>query len=572
MDTIELRDFFQPLRRWWWLLFLSTAIAAGSTYWYINQQPVRYESRTSAIVGGAINDPNPNSAQFWLSQQLAETYADLLNRDVVRQPTMAALGLEWLPPYTARVIPNTQLLEVRVTDTDPERARAVAEQLFQQLIRLSPTGNQDQQRTEFVSNELNDLQTDIQATKEEIQAKQDELATLFSARQIQDAQTQIAALQDKLASLQANFTNLLSTTQQGATNAITVIEKPHAGDPIDNKFWLNILLAAAAGLVLAAGGAYLLEYLDDSVKNSDDVEKHLRISTLGAIPVMSGKEKKDELVMLSSPHSQGAESYRILRTNLQFVAVARELDALLITSSAPGEGKTVIAANLALALAQAGRKVVLIDADMHRPQQHKQFKLINNIGLTTALLSDPIQINPFLQQTVAPTLRVMTTGPLPPNPAELLGSQRMHDLLERLKTETDIIIIDSPPTTAVADTAVLSTLVDGVLLALYTGCTRIEMAKRALAALDQVGAHVVGAVLNRMPTRGSGSYYYYYQYNYYRQYYRRDDEMADSLASMTPPSPYAGRAGDGRSRQRRNGSGDERVDIFTQHATHKPEK
>lgn len=547
METIEIKYLFRPLRRWWWLLLLSTAIAAGSTYWYTSQQPLRYESRTSVIVGGAINDPNPNNTQFSLSQQLASAYADLLNRDVIRQPTMAALGLDWLPSYTAAAIPNTQLLDIQVTDTDPERARAVAEQLTQQLILISPTGGQDQERAEFVNNELNDLQASIEATREEIQAKQAELATLFSARQIQDAQTQIAALQSKLSTLQVNYANLLNTSQEGAINTITVIEPPRPGRPIDNNPRLNILLAAASGLMLAAGGAYLLEYLDDSVKNSDEVERHLGIATLGAIPAASGKEKNDELIMLTSAHSQDAESYRILRTNLQFAAVAHDLNILLVTSSAPNEGKTLITANLALALAQTGRNVVLIDADMHRPRQHKLFKLVNNVGLTTTLLSDSVQTGPSLQRTPSPTLRVMTTGPLPPNPAELLGSQRMYDLLDRLKTETDIILIDSPPASAVADTAVLATLADGVLLVLYTGKTRMEIAKRALAALDQVGARVVGAVLNHMPIRGSGSYYYYSQYNYSRQYYRRDDDIADSAASTMPPSPHSGRSKDGRS-------------------------
>ncbi|MCB9139527.1 MAG: CpsD/CapB family tyrosine-protein kinase [Caldilineaceae bacterium] len=241
--------------------------------------------------------------------------------------------------------------------------------------------------------------------------------------------------------------------------------------------------------------------------------------------------------MLERTHSPAAEAYRVLRTNLQYAAVVHKLDTLMITSPSPSEGKSTTAANLAVALGQSGRRVVLIDADMHRPRQHRLFQLVNNVGLTSALLGDLEQLDSFLQPTKVPTLRVLTTGPLPPNPAELLGSQRMHELLNRIKEQADIVIVDSPPATAVADTAVLSTQVDGVLMVLHAGRTSGEMAKRAKAALDQVGGRLIGAVLNRMPTRGS-SYYYYYHYNYYRRYYRRDDEISSSSAQATPPKPF----------------------------------
>lgn len=535
MQTIELRDYILPLQRWWWLVLASTLLAALSSLALSMTQPDRYQSRATVMVGAGIQDPNPDSMQFFMSQQLATTYADLAQRPTVQEATMNALGLTWLPAYAVSTVPNTQLMEVVVTDTDPARAKAVVDELVNQLILRSPAGREEQARQDFVSQELTEMEQAIRATKDEVSQRQNELGNLFSARQIADAQSQIFALQDKLNSLQANYATLLATTQRGAVNTINVVEPGNLpGGPLSSNIMWNVLLAAAVGFMLGAGGAYLIEYLDDSIKNSNSVERDLGSTTLGAIPEFSADDKANELVMLGRSQSPGAEAYRILRTNLQFAAVAHELNRLLVTSASPGEGKSTTAGNLAVAIAQAGRRVVLIDADLHRPRQHRVFKLVNNVGVTSALLSDPTNVEMFLQRTPIASLRVLTTGPLPPNPAELLGSQRMRDLLNTLQQHADVIVIDSPPTTAVADTAVLSTLVDGVLLVVETGKTGREPARRALAALNQVQAHVVGVVLNRMPTRGSG--YYYYHYNYHRKYYRRDD-VVDASAQPIPQQP-----------------------------------
>jgi non-specific protein-tyrosine kinase len=540
MQTIDLNEYLMPLRRWWWLVLASTLLAGLSSAFLTLAQPDRYQSRATVMVGAAIQDPNPDSMQFYMSQQLATTYADLAQRPTVQEATMNALDLSWLPGYNVVTVPNTQLLEIIVTDTDPTRAKAVADELVNQLILRSPAGREEQARQDFVAQELAEMERGIRTTKDEISQRQNELANMFSARQIADAQSQIAALENKLTSLQLNYTSLLATTQRGAVNTINVVEPANMPfGPLNSGLLWNVLLAAAVGFMLGAGGAYFIEYLDDSVKNSTMVERDLGCATLGAIPEMTSEERASELVMLGRSHSPTSEAYRVLRTNLQFAAVARQISRLLVTSPSPGEGKSTTAANLAIAIAQSGRRVVLIDADLHRPRQHRVFKLVNNVGVTTALLADSADLEHFLQRTSQiPNLAVLTSGPLPPNPAELLGSQRMHSLLTNLETIVDVVIIDSPPTTAVADTAVLATAVDGVLLVVETGKTGREPARRAIAALRQVQAHVVGIVLNRMPTRGSG--YYYYHYNYDRKYYRRDDVLATAGHAVTPaPVPAA---------------------------------
>ncbi len=576
----SLMEYINPLRRWWWLLLASTLVATTSMGVATFFEPTQYSSRATVMIGASIRDPNPNSGELYLAQQLVTTYVDLIQRASVREPAMATLGMNWLPEYTARQVPGTQLMEINVIDTDPVRAQAVGQALIDQLIALSPEGAQEQKRADFIEQELDALQASITETKTEIERRQGELANMFSARQIADAQNQINALQSKLGSLQSNFTALLATTQKGAVNTLTIIEPPAAGAPVTNNLLYKLLTAAAIGFVLAASGAYLIEFLDKSFKNSDEIQQRLGLATLSAVPEVEPdkakrkrkhwRKSKDKgveggasvthgatrrllsspvstginpsLVMLQDNQSPAAEAFRVLRTNIQFAAVAHPVKSLVVSSALPAEGKSLISANLAIAAAQAGNRVVIMDCDLHRPRQHHIFELGNGLGVTTALLGiEGVALEQFLQPGPLPNLRVMTSGPLPPNAAEMLGSERMHSLLEQIGQQADLIIIDSPPASVLADTAVLSRQVDSVLLVLRAGHTNRDMVKRTVAALQQVQAHIVGVVLNRMPTRGHGyyyyHYYYYYNYDYSRKYYRRDDQLAGGAIPVTPAHP-----------------------------------
>ncbi len=529
---MELKDYIRPLRKWWWLIMAATLIATASSFLATLRQPAIYRTTATVMIGSAIENPNPNGNEFWLTQQLANTYADIVKRDTVRTGAMAQLGLAWLPEYTARVVPNTQLVELTVTDTSPQRAKAVADALAHQLVLLSPTapGREDQQRQAFISAQLNDLEAKIQETQDEIGRKQSELANMFSARQIADTQTQIAGLQNKLATLQANYAALLANTQKGALNSISVIEPAAVpARPVGPNKGATILLAAAIGFLLAAGAGYLLDYLDDTLKNPDDVEKVAGLTTLGAVPRIESIGPGNELAALMAGQSAGREAYRVLRTNLQFAAVDRPLRVLMVTSPSPTEGKSLTVANLAVALAQADKRIILVDTDLHKPRLHRVFGLRNNVGITTALLEEHPVADGLLQPTAVPGLSVLTSGPLPPNPAELLGSARMRELLAHLSAQADVVLLDSPPPVALSDAAILSTQCDGVLLVFDAGSTRREVARRAVEALRRVNARVVGAVLNRMPLQGDG-YYYYYYYNY-GYYYTSDGEGGDHKSS-----------------------------------------
>ena len=214
------------------------------------------------------------------------------------------------------------------------------------------------------------------------------------------------------------------------------------------------------------------------------------------------------LIVHEQPKSPIAEAYRTLRTNIQYVKVDGELKALIFTSAGPGEGKSTVAANSAVALAQTGRRVILVDCDLRKPEQHHLFS-INKKGLTNCLVGES-PATELLQDTEVPNLRVLTSGPIPPNPAELLGSTRMDRLLAELRDLTDYLILDCPPVIAVTDACVLAPKADGVLLVLDADQVRPEMAQKAKELLTNAQGRILGAILNRAEVESEHSYYYYY--------------------------------------------------------------
>jgi capsular exopolysaccharide synthesis family protein len=214
-------------------------------------------------------------------------------------------------------------------------------------------------------------------------------------------------------------------------------------------------------------------------------------------------------IALNEPKSPATEAYRTLRTNIQYAAVDRPLQSLLITSAGPGEGKSLTAANLAVVMAQGGKKTILVDCDLRKPMQHRIFDQRNVKGLTSLLVQggDPADV---LTKTIAPQMSLITSGPIPPNPAELLGSQAMRPLIEELKQRYEFVIFDGPPLIAVTDAALLAPLMDGVLLVIEAGQARIDMVQEAKSIIQNAGARLIGCVLNGVRRKVKDYHYYYY--------------------------------------------------------------
>lgn len=277
----------------------------------------------------------------------------------------------------------------------------------------------------------------------------------------------------------------------------------------------SALLGAMVGLMLCVGGIFLISYLDTSIKTPEDVERELGLSVLGFIADMGTKEEQPGAYVARNPRTPIAEAFRSLRTNLNYTGVDKPLRSLLVTSTGPGEGKTTISVNLAVVIAQSGKKVVLMDADLRCPAVHRFLNAPNRTGLYNLFKEGITPESVCYNNLPVKNMSVITSGSIPPNPAELLGSSRMSSILENVQEQADIVILDCPPA-LVTDAQVLAAKVDGILLVIQPGKTRVDAVKSALDQFNRAGTKVVGVVLNRIPkNRG----YYYGGYRYYSPYY-----------------------------------------------------
>jgi len=512
---MEIKELIAPLKRWWWLILGAGLVAAAASFLATLRQPPTYMATTTLMIGGTINDPNPSSNEFYLTQQLAATYADIAMREPVRNATRQALGLPWLPSYSAAALPNSQVIEITVTDTVPERAQAVASELANQLILRSPTSenSEDIERQLFIQEQLDNLQVQINETSDEIDRMQALLGDLDSAREISDTQAQIAALQNKSRDLQSNYASLLSTTSGGAVNTITIIDEANLPtQPQGPNRFSSVLLATALGVVLATTAAYVIEYLDDTLKSPEEVNDLIQLPVIGYIGDIPKEQNRAEIV--TDPHSRFGPAFRYLRTNIAFADAALPIKTILVTSADPEAGKTTVAVNLAFVMAQTDKKVVLIDADFHRPNVHSLLGINNRLGLSD-VFRDSTKISDLVRDTKEGNLTVLTTGTLPPNPTELLASEKMDRFLDETKTATDLVVIDCSPF-IVADAAILAAKVDAILWVVRIGHTRRSHIKAMKEQVSRTGARIAGVVVNGI-AESSTYYTSYYRSAYFDQ-------------------------------------------------------
>ena len=521
---MQLRKYIAIGLKWWWFMLLGAVVGGAASYGVSRLQAPVYQAITKLIVGQSIQAAQLDSKDLLTSEQLALTYAEIARTRPVLQGVVETLGLSdtWqdlAERLTITPIVNTQLIQIAVEANSPEGARVTADEVVRQLIRLSPTSLQNQENEEnqsFVRQRLTDLQARIEAGQASLTSLQSQMSGSLSAEQVKDLQNEINTLDGLINEWENNYTQLLVFVEGSKSpNYLAVIDPAQASpDPVRPRILLNTILGGMVGLFLALGVIVLLEYLDDTLKSSDDLNQSFGLPAVGVVAYIRGKNYQDKLVTMTDLFSPVSESYRMIRSNIQFMSVDRPAKTIMVTSAVPGEGKSVTSANLAIVMAQAGLKTVLIDADLRRPVQHHIFQVPNVGGVTDLLCSPELQINGHLRKTSVENLQLITSGPLPPNPSELLGSQRMSQVLANLREVADIIILDSPPAAAVTDASVLSTRVDGVLLVTEAGRTRRDLVKRAITNLQQSGAHLFGGIINRVSTKGGDGYYHQYQQYY----------------------------------------------------------
>jgi succinoglycan biosynthesis transport protein ExoP len=535
---MEINAYLKPLIKWWRLLVVSTTLALVASSISTLFQPSPYVSRTTLMTGSTILDPNPDSGQIFIAQQLSSIYADMANREPVQAATMEALGITWLPDYQARVVPNTQLIEISVTDTIPERAQIIADELARQLILQSPALNDTGagQRKEFVQQQLSSLEVQIKETQERIDELQTNIGVLNSASQIASTEEEINKLTQKLTDLRGNYATLLSNSQQGALNILSVVEPANLPTrPIDTNKKFVIGMAGAVGLVLAIFAAYLLEFLDRSIKTTSDVERILNYPVIGYLSQLS-ENGNNATYVASHPNSPMAESFRLLQSNLEFFQAYNAAKLILVTSPTQGNGKTTIAINLALSLGSSGQKTILVDSDLRRPSIHAALKISKAPGLADVIRNEK-ELSAARRSLKTSNIEVLAAGNIPQNITEVIGSKRIAAVLADLRDDFDVVIVDGPPL-VISDAYNLAAKVDGVILVLEPGQTMEDQAKVIKEQLNRAGARVIGVVFNKVTTesaKSAGDYQYLSMYapQHYNDYVATAPKKEEKPATPT---------------------------------------
>ena len=469
--------------------------------------------------------------------ELQKEYARLVNEKVKYESLIA---------QERTIDPKVYELELK---NQSGRIRAVQQRLQEEAQRIANTSmvSDPLQIAQNLIGEVLALETEIKGSSARINALREvveqyerelsqlpgqglELARL--ERQVEVDRNTFILLTEKL-----EETKIAEAGQKESVRVIDQAIEPE--NPVSPNKRLNLLLGALIGLGLGIGLTFLMEFFDDSIKNPDVLER-MGLPILAIIPEISSKEVQMRPLPLNgngrgemSPESDGSESrlvahldpkspiseaYRTLRTNIQFQKLNSKHGTILVTSSTPKEGKSTTIANLAITMAQMGSRTLLVDTDLRRPVVHSIFNLKKDKGITNYLMGK-LNLQEIVKPTFVDNLFAVTSGPLPPNPSELLSSEDMDRFIKDVKENFDLILFDSPPIIAVTDAAILSTKIDALILVIKAHQTQKNAIKRAKNLLDKVNANIMGCLLNSVNVdRAYGSYYYYYYYHYYSYY------------------------------------------------------
>jgi capsular exopolysaccharide synthesis family protein len=474
----------------------------------------RVRAPYTATVTLLVNQPRSSGGDAYstvmASERLAVTYAQLLQEPTVLSAAIAQAGITESPDALAKrvrveLVPDTQLIRLNVADIKASQATRLANVIAETFVgQIRETmANPYASRLTTMQDSLDKLSAAINETQTKIGALTDE--KLRKDTEAARAESLLAEYRSNYRTLQQNFEQLrLSATR--AADTVVISERAHAPEEPVSGRWLYILLAVAMAAVGALGAAFLIEHFDDTVKTPEDIGRELGIATIGTICRFP---KGDEgLVGLTHPNLPPAEDFRVLAANLRFAAVDAPLRTLVVTSAVSGEGKSEVVANLAVAMAGIGVRVIAVDADLRRPRLHHLFGLPQGRGLTESLRLGRFEDN--LRDTQVDGLQVLTSGVLPVDPVQLISSPRMEQLLVELTHRADVVIVDTPPILGVADAAIMAAVSDGVLLVLRANQTSRQAVQLTIEALRKAKSRLVGAVLNGIPAT-SNSYYRYSQ-------------------------------------------------------------
>ena len=447
---MELIRYTRVLRRWIALIVICPIIAAIGAAAVSFMLPPVYEAKVSLLVRPAQPLSVDPGVSALTSDQISRTYARLLVEPPILQKVISDLGLKTSPEGLSKQIKvtpqaNTTILDVAVDDTDPALARDVANTLVQDFIQ--------------------------------------------EIKQIEQQEGS-------------------QPNAQSHDNLVVVAPATTPAKPVSPNLALNVAIATAAGLLLALGVAFLVDYLDQSIKTDEDLTERLGLLPLAHIPFAPARRGRRGEVSILSHDVAATEAYKTLRTSLLFSSVDRDVHVIVVTSALPREGKSRTAANLAVALAEAGYRTLLIDCDFRRPSQNRIWARLDANGVTNLILQDRSEGEVVRKIEDVPNLWVLPVGPIPPNPSELLGSHRMRELLMKFRQAFTYLVIDTPPVTAVSDASIMAAAADATVLVAEQRRTTIPLLRTTKQSLDRVGARIIGVVVNKVREQ-SGEYYAY---------------------------------------------------------------
>lgn len=519
---MELRDYLRVIRSRKWVIVQAALVVAIAALVASILQPKTYQGEAkvlitgqdtgAAIFGTALSDLT-NQPERGL-----QTQVQLVQVRPLAETAIRTLGLQESPEQlskriTVASVGQTNIISVKAMDSSPERAARVANAVATAYVEWSRASKRASIKTaaDEVEQRLNAAKDEILALGRKIsaQGKSDELSA-----ELQIATGAYTTLASKLEELRVNEQLEIGS---GSVVSPAVSET----QPVSPRTLRNTALGLAVGLAFGLGVAFLYEYLDNTIKSDEEAEKHYGVPILGHIPfVKLDKGVEQHLAIVEKPGSAAAESYRVLRNSLDFINFEHDLKTLMITSSAPSEGKSTVAANLAASLAQAGAKVAMVTCDFRRPTTEGFFGVPNVIGLSDVLLGRN-SLKAALQRPGDEQLVVLTSGRMPPNPSELLGSAKMQELVKSLGEWADWVVIDTPPLLAVSDAAAVARWADAVLMVSRAGVSTRETAEKGIEMLGNVGARVIGVVVTGSEENAkdggyyAGSAYYGHYYSYY---------------------------------------------------------